>query len=82
MAVITQNGLIGKISKTTKKTSEIKLITTNDRPLSSSREALTKRYKERYSIYIDSADVVIDGSGTVDEVAKRIEADFYEYSCN
>ena len=29
-AVITQNGLIGKISKTTKKTSEIKLITTND----------------------------------------------------
>lgn len=30
MAVITQNGLIGKISKTTKKTSEIKLITTND----------------------------------------------------
>lgn len=30
MAVITQNGLIGKIFKTTKKTSEIKLITTND----------------------------------------------------
>ena len=30
MALITQNGLIGKISKTTKKTSEIKLITTND----------------------------------------------------
>ena len=30
MAVKTQNGLIGKISKTTKKTSEIKLITTND----------------------------------------------------
>lgn len=58
------------------------LITTNDRPLSSSREALKQRYKERYSIYIDSADVVIDGSGTVDEVAKRIEADFYEYSCN
>ena len=31
MAVITQNGLIGKISKTTKKTSEIKLITTKRR---------------------------------------------------
>ncbi len=58
------------------------LITTKDRPLSNSSEALEQRYKERYSIYIDSADVVIDGSGTVDEVAKRIEADFYEYSCN
>lgn len=30
MAVITQNGLIGKISKTTEKTSEVKLITTNE----------------------------------------------------
>lgn len=58
------------------------LITTDDRPLSSNRADLEKRYNERYSIYISSADAVIDGSGTVEEVAKRIEADFYEYSCN
>ena len=58
------------------------LVTTDDRPLSSNRADLEKRYNERYSIYVNSADVVIDGSGTVEQVAKRIEADFYEYSCN
>lgn len=58
------------------------LITTDDRPLSSNREALEQRYKERYSLYIGSSDVVIDGSGTVEEVAKRIEADYYGYSCD
>lgn len=58
------------------------LITTDDRPLSSNRELLEKRYNERYSIYVSSADVVIDGRGAVEEVAKRIEADYSEYLCN
>ncbi len=58
------------------------LITTDDRPLSSNKEDLIKRYNERYELYIKSADVVIDGSGTVSQVSKRIEADFNEYSCN
>ncbi len=58
------------------------LITTSDRPLSSNRADLEKRYNERYALYKSSADVIIDGSGTVEEVAKRIEEDFYEYSCN
>lgn len=58
------------------------LITTSDRPLSSNRKDLEKRYNERYEIYKKSADVIVDGSGTVDEVAKRIEEDFNEYSCN
>lgn len=58
------------------------LITTDDRPLSSNRELLEKRYNERYSIYISSADVVIDGSGSVEEVAERIEADYNEYLCD
>ncbi len=58
------------------------LITTNDRPLSSNRTDLEKRYKERYSLYVSSADVVIDGSGSVAEVAERIEADYIEYLCN
>ena len=57
------------------------LVATSDRPLSSDKEALKKRYNERYSIYLQCADVVIDGSGTIDEVAERIEADFNEYSC-
>ncbi len=59
-----------------------KLITTSDRPLSSNRADLEKRYNERYKIYKTSADVIIDGSGTVEEVAKIIEEDFYGYSCD
>lgn len=58
------------------------LITTSDRPLSSNRADLEKRYNERYELYKSSADVIIDGSKTVEEVAKKIEEDFYEYSCN
>ncbi len=58
------------------------LITTADRPLSSNRADLEKRYNERYELYKSSADVIIDGSGTVEEVAKTIEEDFYGYSCN
>ena len=58
------------------------LITTSDRPLSSNRADLEKRYNERYELYKASADVIIDGSMTVEEVTKIIEEDFYEYSCN
>ncbi len=55
---------------------------TSDRPLSSSKEDLYKRFTERYDIYLQSADVVIDGSGTVEEVVKRIEDDYLGYTCN
>lgn len=58
------------------------LLTTDDRPLSSNRADLEKRYNERYQLYRKYADVIIDGSGSVNEVAKRIEADFNGYSCN
>jgi shikimate dehydrogenase len=58
------------------------LITTDDRPLSSNREMLEKRYNERYSIYASSADVIVDGRGSVEEVADRIEADYSEYLCD
>ncbi len=58
------------------------LIATSDRPLSSNRSDLEKRYNERYELYKSSADIIVDGSKTVEEVAKMIEEDFYEYSCN
>ena len=58
------------------------LITTSDRPLSSNRADLEKRYNERYELYKACADVIVDGSKAVEEVAKIIEEDFYEYSCN
>lgn len=49
-----------------------KLITTSDRPLSSDRDALTKRYNERIDIYRSVADVILDGDKTVDEVTESI----------
>ncbi len=58
------------------------LLPTDDRPLSSNRADLEKRYKERYDIYVSCADCVVDGSGSVEDVLERIEADYNEYSCN
>lgn len=58
------------------------LLATDDRPLSSNKSDLEKRFNERYSLYLKRADEVIDGSGTVEQTAKRIEANFNEYSCN
>lgn len=49
-----------------------KLITTDDRPLSSSRTALEKLYETRYDIYKNAADLHADGNGTPDEVAEAI----------
>jgi len=49
-----------------------KLMPTADRPLSSDREALARRYEERYPIYRAVCDTRIDGNGTVDEVAKAV----------
>lgn len=48
------------------------LIATDDRPLSSSREALTKRYEERYEIYKASADIIVDANVPIDEEVKNI----------
>ncbi len=53
-----------------------KLITTDDRPLSSSREALEKRYCERYKIYCDSADKIIKNDADVQTVISVIKDDF------
>ena len=58
------------------------LVATDDRPLSSNKADLEERYNERYSLYLQCVDVVVDGSGTIEEVAKRIEAEFNEYSCD
>lgn len=49
-----------------------KLIPTSSRPLSSDREAITKRYNERYSIYCSVCDVKIDANDTPKAVAEKI----------
>ena len=43
-----------------------------DRPLSSDREAVMRLYNARYDIYRSSADIIINGDGTVEEVAEAI----------
>ena len=48
------------------------LIPTGDRPLSMDKEALKKRYEERYQIYISTCDMEIDGNGTVCQVGDAI----------
>ena len=52
------------------------LIPTDSRPLSSTKEAITQRYNERYSIYLKTADVRIDANADATEVARRIKEDF------
>ena len=50
---------------------------TEDRPLSSTREAIERRYAERYELYKKSADTVIDADCTAERVAEKIEGDFF-----
>ena len=52
------------------------LLPTGDRPLTSTKEALLIKYNERYPIYEKSADVKIEASISVKEVANLIIGDF------
>lgn len=52
------------------------LIPTSDRPTASTREAIEKRYHERYGIYKASCDVHIDANRDADGVADEIERNF------
>lgn len=59
------------------------LIATDDRPMASSKEMLQKRYDERYKIYCESADFIIDANGTVEQNVNKIKEGFLnENSCN
>lgn len=48
------------------------LISTEDRPLSSSPEALKKRYEERYELYKAAADIIIDANSSPADEAETI----------
>jgi len=54
------------------------LIPTADRPLSSTKEAVTKRYHERYEIYTATADVVIPNESTPEAAVQLIERSFLQ----
>lgn len=49
------------------------LTATVDRPLASDREALRRRYEERYALYRAAADVYIKNDGSPEEAADQIE---------
>jgi shikimate dehydrogenase len=52
------------------------LIPTADRPLSSTRDAILKRYQERYPIYLATADVTVENSGTPEAAAQWVKKEF------
>ena len=54
------------------------LMPTADRPLSSSREAILKRYEERYPIYCTTADVVIDNGTSPDDAVHQVKRSFFD----
>ena len=54
------------------------LIPTEDRPLSSTKEAITQRYNERYPIYLSACDYRIDADCDKEEVLGRILEGFRE----
>lgn len=64
-----RNGVIIFINRSLEK-----LITTDDRPLSANREKLAALYEARYDIYKRSAERIINGNGTPEEVADAILA--------
>ena len=52
------------------------LMPTSDRPLSSNRADLEKRYNERYHIYKSSCDVSVDGNPSAYDVMEEIYKDY------
>lgn len=52
------------------------LLPTEDRPLSSTKEAILARYNERYDRYVATADVVIANDGTPQMAAQLVERNF------
>ena len=72
-----KNGIIYFINRPLE---DIKI--SDDRPLSSTREMLKKRFEERYNIYCNSADVIINPLDGAELNADLILEDFNENSCN
>jgi shikimate dehydrogenase len=54
------------------------LIPTSDRPLSSNRASIEKRYKERYGIYTSASDVIIYANVVPEEVSDKITEEFFK----
>ena len=53
------------------------LIPTDDRPLSATKEAVERRYRERYHMYTSTADTVIENAGTPEAAAELVKRSFF-----
>lgn len=68
LTVLRRNGLLVFLDRPIEQ-----LTATVDRPLASDREALRRRYEERYALYRAAADVYIKNDGSPEEAADQIE---------
>ena len=71
MKHLKQNGIVFFLDREVEN-----IIPTSDRPLGSDREAIRKRYEERYPIYCSAADIKVDSNRDVNTVAADIEKAF------
>ena len=53
------------------------LLPTVDRPLSSTKEMILQRHRERYPIYVSTADAVVPNGGTAEEAMGQIKRSFF-----
>ena len=67
LRLLRQNGLLVFLDRPLEK-----LMPTEDRPLSASREALERRYRERYGLYVAAADLVVDAAGAIEDEVETI----------
>lgn len=58
------------------------ILPTSDRPLSSTKEALKKRFDERFPLYVKASDRIINDFSSPELTALRITENFYEDTCN
>ena len=72
VAALKQNGRIFFLDRPVEQ-----LLPTDDRPLSSTKESLQKRFAERYDIYISTADAVIPNTGSIDNTLQLLERSFF-----
>ena len=54
------------------------LLSTSDRPLANSEEAIRRRYEERYERYCTTADYRIDADASPEEVVRRTRKEFLQ----
>ena len=71
--MLRQNGVIFFINRPYEK-----LTPTTDRPLARDLDSIKQRYEERYQIYCNAADFVIDADDTPYNIAKKITGVFYK----